>query len=296
MNRPFVNGNREQTNNFTVDGLDVNETIDNRVAYQPEPGRASPRSASRPTTTRPTSATSAARSSAACIKSGTNQFRGNAFEFYRNSDFDANTLGEQRARGAPKQERRQHIYGGTLGGPLVTDKLFFFGDYQGSRQDAPGFGTASVAPEAWRRGDLSSVAAAIRDPQTGQPFPGNQIPVDRISAGGAGAAQRSDQLPAAQSHRPGRHHRQLRRRDAARRSAPTRATCASTGAPRPTTSSSAATRSPPTRTSATRKPFAAGLRRRATISRSTTSAFNWNRIFGPTIDQRGAGRLQPRHA
>ena len=37
MNRPFVNGNREQTNNFTVDGLDVNETIDNRVAYQPIP-------------------------------------------------------------------------------------------------------------------------------------------------------------------------------------------------------------------------------------------------------------------
>ena len=35
--RPFVNGNREQTNNFTVDGLDVNETIDNRVAYQPVP-------------------------------------------------------------------------------------------------------------------------------------------------------------------------------------------------------------------------------------------------------------------
>ena len=37
MNRPFVNGNREQTNNFIVDGFDVNETIDNRVAYQPSP-------------------------------------------------------------------------------------------------------------------------------------------------------------------------------------------------------------------------------------------------------------------
>ena len=58
-NRPFVNGNREQTNNFTVDGFDVNETVDNRVAYQPIPTR-SPRSASRRTTTAPTSATSAA--------------------------------------------------------------------------------------------------------------------------------------------------------------------------------------------------------------------------------------------
>ena len=37
LNRPFVNGNREQTNNYTVDGLDVNETIDNRISYQPTP-------------------------------------------------------------------------------------------------------------------------------------------------------------------------------------------------------------------------------------------------------------------
>jgi hypothetical protein len=61
-------------------------------------------------------------------------------------------------------------------------KVFFFGDYQGSRQDAPGFGTASVAPEAWRHGDLSSVTAVIKDPVTGLPFPGNKIPENRISA------------------------------------------------------------------------------------------------------------------
>ena len=59
------------------------------------------------------------------------------FEFYRNSDFDANTWENNRS-GAPKQERKQHIYGGTLGGPIIKDKLFFFADYQGSRQDAPG--------------------------------------------------------------------------------------------------------------------------------------------------------------
>ena len=114
------------------------------------------------------------------IKSGANQVRGNAFEFYRNSDFDANTWENNRS-GAPKQERKQHIFGGTLGGPIVKNTLFFFGDYQGSRQDAPGFQTASVAPEAWRRGDLSSVTTPIRDPLTGLPFPGNQIPANRIS-------------------------------------------------------------------------------------------------------------------
>ena len=102
------------------------------------------------------------------------------FEFYRNSDFDANSWDNNRS-GAAKQERRQDIYGFTLGGPVQRDKVFVFGNYQGSRQDAPGFGTASVAPEAWRQGDLSSVAVAIRDPLTGQPFPGNQIPTARIS-------------------------------------------------------------------------------------------------------------------
>ena len=81
-------------------------------------------------------------------------------KYYRNSDFDANTWEHNRS-GAPRQERKQHIFGATLGGPLVKDKLFFFADYQGSRQDAPGSSTASVAPEAWRRGDLSSITTPI---------------------------------------------------------------------------------------------------------------------------------------
>ena len=180
MNRPFVNGNREQTNNFTVDGLDVNETIDNRVAYQPSPDALAEISVETNNYSADVGNVGGAVISSV-IKSGGNQFRGNAFEFYRNSDFDANTWENNRS-GAPKQERTQHIYGGTLGGPVIKDTLFFFADYQGSRQDAPGFVTASVAPETWRRGDLSSVTTPIRDPQTGQPFPGNQIPQERISA------------------------------------------------------------------------------------------------------------------
>ena len=179
MNRPFVNGNREQTNNFTVDGLDVNETIDNRVAYQPSPDALAEISVETNNYGADIGNVGGAVISS-IIKSGTNQFRGNLFEFYRNSDFDANTWENNRSS-APKQERKQHIYGGTIGGPVLRDKFFFFADYQGSRQDAPGFSTLSVAPEAWRRGDLSSVSTAIRDPRTGQAFPNNQIPVDRIS-------------------------------------------------------------------------------------------------------------------
>lgn len=180
MNRPFVNGNREQTNNFTVDGLDVNETIDNRVAYQPIPDALAEISVETNNYGADVGNVGGAVISSV-IKSGANRFQGNAFEFYRNSDFDANTWENNRS-GAAKQERKQHIFGGTLGGPIVKNHLFFFGDYQGSRQDAPGFVTQSLAPEAWRRGDLSSVSTQIRDPLTGLPFAGNQIPAGRISA------------------------------------------------------------------------------------------------------------------
>ena len=179
MNRPFVNGNREQTNNFTVDGLDANETIDNRVSYQPSPDALAQISVETNNYAADAGNVGGAIVSS-IIKSGANQIRGSAFEFYRNSKFDANTWENNRSL-APKQERKQHIFGATLGGPIQKDKLFFFADYQGSRQDAPGFTTASVAPETWRRGDLSSVATIIRDPVTGLPFPGNQIPSNRIS-------------------------------------------------------------------------------------------------------------------
>jgi outer membrane receptor protein involved in Fe transport len=179
LNRPFVNGHREQTNNYMVDGLDVNETIDNRISYQPTPDALAQISVETNNYAADTGNVAGAVISNV-VKSGANLFRGNVFEFYRNSDFDANTWENNRS-GAPRQERKQHIFGATLGGPIVKSKLFFFADYQGSRQDAPGFTTASVAPEAWRRGDLSSVTTPVRDPLTGQPFPGNQIPVSRFS-------------------------------------------------------------------------------------------------------------------
>jgi Carboxypeptidase regulatory-like domain/TonB dependent receptor len=177
--RPFVNGNREQTNNYTIDGVDMNETIDNLVAYQPSPDALAEISVETNNYSADTGNVAGAVISNV-IKSGTNKFRGNVFEFYRNSKMDANSWSNNRSSAA-KPERRQDIFGGTIGGPVVTNKLFFFGNYQGTRFDAPGSETASVAPESWRRGDLSSVTATIRDPVTGVAFAGNQIPLDRIS-------------------------------------------------------------------------------------------------------------------
>jgi Carboxypeptidase regulatory-like domain/TonB dependent receptor len=177
--RPYVNGNREQTNNYTVDGVDMNESIDNLVAYQPSPDALAEISVETNNYAADTGNVAGAVISNV-IKSGSNVVRGNAFEFYRNSDFDANTWDNNRSN-APKASRTQHIFGGTLGGPIKKDKWFLFGDYQGTRFDAPGSETASVAPAEWRRGDLSSVTSVIRDPITGQPFAGNQIPASRIS-------------------------------------------------------------------------------------------------------------------
>jgi hypothetical protein len=177
--RPYVNGNREQTNNYIFDGVDMNESIDNLVAYQPSPDALAEMSVETNNYAADVGNVAGAVISNV-MKSGSNVVRGNLFEFYRNSDFDANTWDNNRSN-APKAQRTQHIFGGTLGGPLKKDKWFLFGDYQGTKFDAPGSETISVAPDEWRRGDLSSVSAVIRDPLTGQPFPGNQIPLGRIS-------------------------------------------------------------------------------------------------------------------
>ena len=178
--RPFANGNREQTNNYTIDGVDMNESIDNLVAYQPSPE--APAEISVETNNYAADTGNVAGAVISNVtKSGTNLFRGNVFEFYRNSRMDANSWSNNRSN-APKPDRRQDIVGGTLGGPVAKNKLFFFGNYQGTRFDAPGFETISVAPEAWRRGDLSSVTPVVRDPLTGQAFGGNQIPAGRVSS------------------------------------------------------------------------------------------------------------------
>jgi hypothetical protein len=174
-----VNGDREQTNNYTIDGVDMNESIDILVAYQPSPDALAQISVETNNYAADTGNVAGAVISNV-IKSGSNRFKGNLFEFYRNSAMDANSWGNNRSSAA-KPKRRQDIYGGTLGGPLAKNKLFFFGNYQGTRFNAPGSETISVAPEAWRRGDLSSVTATVRDPVTGVAFSGNQIALTRIS-------------------------------------------------------------------------------------------------------------------
>ena len=97
------------------------------------------------------------------MKSGTNRFHGNVFEFLRNEKLDANDFFLNR-NGQKKRALRRNIFGGTLGGPVVKNKLFFFMDYQGSRERTSGPVLASVAPADFRTGDLSRITRGIKDP------------------------------------------------------------------------------------------------------------------------------------
>ena len=72
-------------------------------------------------------------------------------------------------------------FGGTFGGPIVKNKTFFFGSYQGTLQEQrPADRTSLVPTAAQRNGNFAGYSRVLRDPLTGQPFPGNVIPADRI--------------------------------------------------------------------------------------------------------------------
>jgi outer membrane receptor protein involved in Fe transport len=113
-------------------------------------------------------------------KSGTNQFHGTAFAFTRNDNLDARNVFDPWPI-AHLPEFKRHQYGATVGGPIVKDKVFFFGGYQGQRQTKFQTTAPNVPlPEFWS-GNLSKMSQIARDPRTGQPFPGNIIPQDRLS-------------------------------------------------------------------------------------------------------------------
>ncbi|MCI0662370.1 MAG: carboxypeptidase-like regulatory domain-containing protein, partial [Acidobacteria bacterium] len=162
--RPFINGNREQGNQFLLDGVSIDETIDNRIGYKPNIDAI----AEFKVETSNSSAEFGNVTGAtviATIKSGTNEFHGSAFEFLRNDALDAQSWANNRNSVPDKPKLRQNIFGGTLGGPILKNQLFFFMDYQGVIQRTGGGGSVRVAPLSWRQGDLSTLSPFIRDPQ-----------------------------------------------------------------------------------------------------------------------------------
>jgi hypothetical protein len=117
-------------------------------------------------------------------KSGTNEFHGTGSWLFENDSLRARNW----ANAGDKPETKRNIGTVTLGGPIIKDKLFFFGAWEGHYTTTPGTRTDTVPTEAMRAGDFSAFGTTIYDPATGNPdgtgrtpFPNNIIPASRIS-------------------------------------------------------------------------------------------------------------------
>jgi Carboxypeptidase regulatory-like domain len=181
--RPYINGNREQTNNFLLDGVDNNQVSDNLVGYAPQPDAIQEFNL--------ISQNAAAEFGNfmggivnVSIKSGSNSFHGDVYEFFRNDKLNANQWSNN-FNGTPRPLLRWNEFGGTLGGPIKKDKLFFFVDYQGERFDTPASTSAyTVLTAAERAGNFSQLLSQgyqLKNPVTGAIYPGNIIPPSQLS-------------------------------------------------------------------------------------------------------------------
>ena len=153
--RPLINGNREQANNFMLDGMDNNQVSDNLLGYTPAPDAI--QEFNLITNNAPAEFGNFEGGIVnATIKSGTNAFHGDVWEFFRNDVLNANSWSNKLVDPAlPKAALRWNMFGGTVGGPIIKNRLFFFADYQGQRFDIPSsasFNTVFTAAE--RGGDF----------------------------------------------------------------------------------------------------------------------------------------------
>jgi hypothetical protein len=167
--RPYINGNREQANEYLLDGILNSEDKNNEVGYTPgvdaiQEFNLITQNASAEFGNYQGGVISAS------IKSGTNHFHGDLFEFFRNDALDANKASAGWTQGVDnglvgfnaqgvqnKPEFRYNQFGGTIGGPIIKDKLFFFADYQGQRLVNAGNTGAQVLTAQARAGDFSQL-------------------------------------------------------------------------------------------------------------------------------------------
>jgi outer membrane receptor protein involved in Fe transport len=175
-----VHGNRSLQNNFLLDGIDNNSISTNVQELSTQVSRPSIDAIGEFKVVTSPFAAEYGRAPGAAIsvttKSGTNRLRGTGYYYFRDEQFDANTFFAERA-GLDKPANDQDQFGVNVGGPIARNRAFFFVDYEGTRITRGVLRTGRVATAAERQGVFAS---AIRDPLTGQPFPNNTIPADRI--------------------------------------------------------------------------------------------------------------------
>ena len=167
--RPYINGNREQANEYLVDGILNSEDKNNETGYTPSVDAIQEfnlisQNASAEFGNYQGGVVSAS------IKSGTNSFHGDVYEFFRNDALDANKASAGWTKGVDngllgfnaegvqnKPELRYNQFGVTFGGPIIKDKLFFFADYQGQRLVNAGVTGAQVLTQQARNGDFGQL-------------------------------------------------------------------------------------------------------------------------------------------
>jgi outer membrane receptor protein involved in Fe transport len=175
-----VHGNRSLQNNFLLDGVANNSFSTNVQELTTQLSRPSVDAIDEfKVVTSPYAAEYGWAPGAAIIvntKSGTSQFRGTVYDFYRDDRMDTINY-FAKAANQPKAANKQNQFGGNLGGPIPGRRAFFFADYEGTRLTQGVLRTGNVMTADQRRGVFTS---AIRDPLTGQPFPNNTIPANRI--------------------------------------------------------------------------------------------------------------------
>jgi hypothetical protein len=174
-----VAGSSELNNNFTLNGLENNDQLLSAPAFRPsvdaiqefkiltgvfpaEYGR------------------NAGSQVIVTTKAGGNQFHGSAFEFLRNQATDAKNYFTPANSAIPAFKQNQ--FGGTVGGPILRNRTFFFASYEGTRSTQQVTSLTNVPLPAMLAGDFSDIAQVVTNPLgANAPFPGNKVPSNLIN-------------------------------------------------------------------------------------------------------------------
>ncbi|HET9369996.1 MAG TPA: carboxypeptidase regulatory-like domain-containing protein [Vicinamibacterales bacterium] len=174
-----VNGGREDANAYVLDGAYNFDPKLNTVGVRP-PVDGIREFAVVTSTPDASYGKNAAAQISIVTQSGTNRLRATAYEFLRTGLFGARNFFAPENEDAPDYVR--HQYGGSIGGAIKPDRLFFFADYEGMRLDEGITRVTTVPTLAERVGDFSASAfPKPLNPQTGQPFPNDQIPTGMLN-------------------------------------------------------------------------------------------------------------------
>ena len=168
-----MNGNRAQANNYTLEGIDMNETFNNLISYSPAPASLAEVKVLTANTPAEFGNVNGA-GVVSVLKSGTNSFHGSAYGYVQDYRLNSNSWqNKNQTPIIPVNPYSQDQFGGTLGGPIAHNRLFFFVDYLGSRYHKGGIGTDSVLTQRMRTGDFSELLSASTPIQLYDPLNGN---------------------------------------------------------------------------------------------------------------------------